>query len=268
MPVDPAKPRKVLVVHGVQSGTDADQHQHEAVAALIRARLNGLPVRFETEIYRYENINDQAQKQLKRVLGYFTSALSGQTALSAVAGFTLDLVGDVVIALEDGTTAAKIRKGLRDQVLAAFDDGFPLYLVAHSLGTVYALDVVNGLMKESGLFERASRKTWPVQGLVTLGSPLGLSMFRRSKVTPLGTGEKFFRWLNYWSRTDPVVSGSFYGKPRAGYQIAERFHTDSETSGWFIQDHVVDMGRAWLMAHTGYWDHAPIGDDLCALITN
>jgi hypothetical protein len=268
MPVDPSKPSRVLVVHGVQSSTDAEQNQHEDIAELIRARLNGVPVEFETEMYRYENINDRAQKKFKRLAGMFTTALTGKLTLQRVAGFTLDVVGDVVIALQDGTTAAAIRKGLRERILEIYEEGNPLYVVAHSLGTVYALDVVNQLMKEADVFDRSRRKTWPVQGLVTLGSPLGLSMFKRSKVTALGEGRKFFRWHNYWSRTDPVVSCSLYGKPRTGYEIAERFHTDATTSGWFIQDHIVDMGKVWLMAHFAYWDHAPIGDDLAALITN
>jgi hypothetical protein len=179
-----------------------------------------------------------------------------------------DLVGDVVIALEDGSTAAKIRAGLRERILETFEEGNPLYLVAHSLGTIYALDVVNALMKEEGIFDRESRKTWPVQALITMGSPVGLSMFKRSKVTQLGEGRRFFRWANYWARTDPVVSGSFYGKPQQGYHIASRFITSSETSGWFIQDRVVDIGKVWLLAHSGYWDHAPIGDDLARLITS
>jgi hypothetical protein len=265
--VDPSKPRKVLVVHGVQTSTDEELNQHEDIDALIRARLNGIPVQFGCEMYRYENINDAAQRKLKRLITLLTRALSLQKPVSDVAGFGVDLLGDVLIALNNDATAAKIRKGLREHILEIFEQGNPLYLVAHSLGTVYALDVINQLMKEDEIFRRESRKTWPVQALVTMGSPLGLSMFKRNKVTRLGTGRHFFRWLNYWARTDPVTTGSFYGRPRQGYHIAERFHTASDRSGWFIQDRVVDVGRVWLMAHTGYWDHAPIGDDLAALIT-
>jgi len=51
MAVDPTKPKRVVVVHGVQSGTDADQNQHQLIEALIKTRLNNAPLRFETEIY-------------------------------------------------------------------------------------------------------------------------------------------------------------------------------------------------------------------------
>jgi hypothetical protein len=268
MAVDPALPRKVLVVHGVQTGTDADLDQDQLIDVLIRNRLNGLPVQFSCDLYRYENVNDAAQGQFRSLLKLFVSALSGQQLLSSVSDTAADLVGDVVIALADDSTAADIRAGLRARILEIYEQGHPLYVVAHSLGTIYALDVVNELMEEHDYFDRDSRKTWPVQALITMGSPVGLSMFKRSKVTQLGAGRRFFRWANYWARTDPVVSGSFYGKPQQGYQIAGRFHTSSEQSGWFIQDRVVDIGRVWLLAHTGYWDHAPIGDDLARLITS
>lgn len=263
MPVDPTAVRKVLVVHGVETGSDSDQHQDQAIDKLIRDRLNGVPVKFEAALYTYEDINDKAQ----RLSSLLVKALTANTPLSSVAGFGVDLIGDVVISLEDGSTAAEIRDGLRQAILDVYAAGQPLYLVAHSLGTVYALDVVNGLMKEADYFDRDSRKTWPVQALVTMGSPLGLGLFKRSKVTKLGAGRHFFRWINYWSRTDPVVSGSFYGKPLQGYHIAERFSVSADTTGWIIQDRVVDMGKAWLLAHGAYWDCAAIGDDLVTLIT-
>ena len=66
---------------------------------------------------------------------------------------------------------------------------------------------------------------------------------------------------------DPVVSGSFYGSPQQGYRIAERFVTDAGTSGWDIQDRVVNTGKAWLMAHTAYWNYPPLGDDLASLMS-
>jgi hypothetical protein len=51
MAVDPTKPKRVLVVHGVQSGTDADQNQDQLIEALIKTRLNNAPLRFDTEMY-------------------------------------------------------------------------------------------------------------------------------------------------------------------------------------------------------------------------
>ena len=263
MPVDPGKTRKILVVHGVQTGTDEDLDQHELIDELVRDRLNNINIDFKTELYAYENINDKAQKKYKRLLGVILSGLIAKVAAKKA----LDLIGDVVIALNDDSTAAKIRKGLTEKILDIYEEGNPLFIVAHSLGSIYAFDVVNALMKRNDLFDRNSRETWPVQALVTMGSPIGLKMFKRNKIYEMGDGRHFFRWINYWDRTDPVVSGSFYGKPLEGYHIVERFTKDMDASGWFIKDRVVDVGHAWLRAHTGYWRSAPIGDDLAALIT-
>ncbi len=262
MAVDPTKPKRVLVVHGVQSGTDADQNQHQLIEALIKARLNNAPLRFETEMYRYENINDQAQRRLRQVIKLFFDNIVAEKAVD----LTADIVLDVLIALKGDSTAQKIRQGLVDRLLKIHEEGNPLYLVAHSLGTIYAFDAVNQLIGTRGLFDRSNRKSWPVLGLITLGSPIGLRMFKRNRVKPLGSGDKFFRWINYWDRTDPVVSGSFYGKPNEGYVIAERFATEGEDCGWIVQDKVVDVGKAWLPAHCGYWTHPGLGDDLVSLL--
>jgi hypothetical protein len=267
MAIDPSLPRKILVIHGVQTSTNAKQNQHKKIEQLVNDRLNGLPLKFATDIYRYEDLNDAAQKKFRSLLDLVLVALKAKVPLN-LTDKALDLVLDVVIALKNDATAAKIREGFRDKILKIYDDGNPCYVVAHSLGSVYALDVINELMGQKDYFTRNKRRTWPVQGLVTIGSPLGLSLFKRNKVKKLGTGRKFFRWFNYWDRTDPVVSGSFYGKPQQGYQIVERFPHDDPDCGWFIQDRVVDIGRAWLLAHVGYWDHPAIGDDLVTFISS
>ncbi len=272
MGVDPKKPRKILVVHGVQIDRDEDINSHETIRELVTSRLNGIPVQFETDIYRYENINDKAQKKLKKILNVFLNRLTKKIPFGKLIGtvihYGVDLVGDVIIKLKDGSTAMTIRDGLIEKIENIYEEGNPLYIVAHSLGSIYAFDAINQLIKDDRYFDRNNRKKWPVQALVTMGSPIGLSMFGRDTVIPFGQGRHYFRWVNYWARTDPVVSGNFYGKPLEGYQIAEKFTTNTKKSGWLIQDRVLDIGKAWLMAHVGYWDNASIGDDLVSLITS
>ena len=266
MAVDPTKTRKVLVVHGVQLGEDADQHQDRDIDQLIRNRIGGIPLAYEVEIYRYENINDAAQARLRQAVGL----IAGTPVHGALAKKAIDLVGDVVIALADGSTAARIRQGLRDKLLEIYKAGNPCYLVAHSLGSIYAFDAVNALIDTKGYFKRSSRRTWPVQGLVTLGSPIGLEMFgkNRKAVTALGGGAKWFRWVNYWDRTDPVVSGEIFGTQLNGYRIAEQYLRPDAKQGWAIHDRAVDTGKLWLMAHVAYWDNPTVGDGLVDMITN
>lgn len=266
MAVDPGKPRKILVVHGVETGTNADQHQDELIRKLVADRMGGLGVTFTTELYRYENVNDRAIRPFKVLIDLIVATPVG----AKLADEALDLVGDVVIAVADTGPAHEIRAGLRERIEQEFAAGTPLYVVAHSLGSIYAFDVVNELIRAPGFFDRSDRTTWPVQGLVTLGSPIGLAMFRgpRAAVSDLGAGTNFFRWNNYWDRTDPIVSGSFYGKPRQGYRSAETYVSPSIDQGWTIRDRIVDSGKHWLFAHTAYWELPIVGDGLVDMIAN
>lgn len=267
MSVNPSKPRKVIVVHGVQTGENDDQNQHINIKTLIEQRKGQLPLNFTTEMFRYEDVNDEALQLFKTAAG----AIASTPINGVVAQTVIDLVGDVVLSLQNGSAAAAIRERLKEQILANYEDGNPCYIVAHSLGSIYAFDVVNQLVAEPDLFARNSRKSWPVQGLMTLGSPIGLPMFSqrgRESVMEFGEGNKWFRWVNFWDRTDPVVSGNIFGSQLQEYSIAEKYQTDSQTQGWVIRDNIVDTGKVWLSAHTAYWDNAIVGDALVELVAN
>ena len=266
MAVDPTKPRTVLVIHGVQTCDGADLNQHELIAQLLQSRLGNMPLKFTTDLFRYEHLNDQAHGKYQKLIKLIVANPVGH----ALASKAIDLIGDVVTSRLDTSTAAKIRQGFKEKILDIFEAGNPCYVVAHSLGSIYAFDVINELMAGKEWFDRQSRRTWPVQGLITLGSPIGLSLFNkgRKKVQPLGEGDKMFRWVNYWDRTDPVVSGRMFGQNLTGYEIAEKYRTPSLKQGWVIRDRPVDSGKVWLMAHVAYWDNPMVGDGLFDMVTN
>lgn len=266
MPVDPSLPRKVLVVHGVQTSTD-NLNQDILVDELIKSRIGNIPLAYQCELYRYKNIAAAALKKYQTLLDLLVANPVGQAVGDAV----LQLAGDVVISLENGSTADKIRKGLRKAILDIYAEGNPCYIVAHSLGSIYTFDVINSLIGDGGYFDRASRKTWPVQGLLTIGSPIGLDMFKksgRSMLKDFGAGDKWFRWLNMWDPNDPVVSGDIFGEHLTGYKIAEDFLSGNPDQGWVIRDIVTDTGKSWLMAHTAYWHSPVIGDKLVDMMTS
>ncbi|NJD90567.1 MAG: hypothetical protein FIA91_03485 [Geobacter sp.] len=267
MAVDPGKPRKVLVVHGVQTGNNDDLNQDRLVDELIRGRLGPVPLAYGCELFRYEDLNDAAVKKYKILVDLLVANPIGQVVADSV----IDLVGDVVISLAPGGTADKIRSGLRDKIMEIYAEGNPCYVVAHSLGSIYTFDVLNSLINSNGLFDRTSCKSWPVQALLTIGSPVGLDMFRitgRDAVKNFGTGDKWFRWLNIWDRNDPVVSGNIFGRQLSGYQIAENFLSSDPGQGWVIRDIAADSGKNWLMAHTAYWHSSVVGDKLVDMITS
>jgi len=266
MSVNPGKKRVILVVHGVQLGADRDQHQDKSIKNLINDRKGNLPLNFSVDLYRYEDKNDKVIRPAKQLMKLIGKSPVGVKLANSV----MDVVGDVVISLADGGVAQEIRDGLKARILSYYEAGNPCYIVAHSLGSIYAFDVVNELIRDDSLFDRNSRKSWPVQGLLTIGSPIGLGMFKkgRSKIAALGQGSKLLRWKNYWDRNDPVVSGSIFGKSVSGFEIAEKYINNSPDQGWFIKDIPVDTGKNWLPAHTAYWEDAKVGDGLVSLIAN
>ncbi|MGR9071918.1 MAG: hypothetical protein ACU833_02520 [Gammaproteobacteria bacterium] len=266
MAVNPTNSRTVLVIHGVQLGDDAGLNQHLTIKELLKNRLGNIPLRYDTDIFKYEDLNDQAQSKFRQL-----TKLIVATPLGAfLSDQAIDLVGDVVTAKLNTSTAAQIREGFKNKILEIYEAESPCYIIAHSLGSIYAFDVIGELIRDGRFFNRNSRRTWPVQGLVTLGSPIGISLFRKGRpnVASLGDGTKWLRWINYWDRNDPVVSGSIFGKTLTGFDIAAKYLNGSPKQGWVIRDIPVDTGKVWLPAHVAYWENPMVGDGLVDLLTN
>ena len=152
MPVDSTKPRTILVIHGVQTGENVELSQDQLIADLLHSRLGNMPLQFKTDLYRYEDINDQAKQKIFKLNNLFTALPIGVN-LPDVA---IDLIEDVVSARLDTSTAAQIRQGLKAKILEIFSAGNPCYIVAHSLGSIYSFDVINELMADKQFFNRNS----------------------------------------------------------------------------------------------------------------
>lgn len=273
--VDFKKPPYLLVVHGVQGGEDADLRNHE----VVRQNLTKLvaspdlhfdtPFSFETGIVRYEDINDEASYLVRRVL----ASLTGNAIAGWVVDKAADLVTDVLLALEEGGTYDAITDHIQQRIEAIHAEGKPLYLVAHSLGSFYALEVINRLVGKLQMSNPAKAK-WPVQGLITIGSPLGLSLFRRGvddlrrrQIQVTVQSKPRFPWKNYWDAQDPVVTGSILGFPKES-----RFHLRFERQaakhkGWNIRSEEVNAGHTGhLGAHTAYWTDPVVGQGIVNMI--
>lgn len=272
MSVDPGKQRKVLIVHGVRLGDDSDIDNHETVTAAIDDRLDGLPLDYECSLFSYENMNNAAQNKFARLSKLLDKALISKVPILGLlkpSENLTDIIGDVVVNLKDGKTAKAIRAALRAQLEQYYSDGHHVTVIAHSLGSIYALDTINELIQDDAYYHRDDRSTWPVQGLVTIGSPIGIPMFRknRSKMMGLGAGSGFMRWMNIWDGGDPVVTGSIFGKPAHYPHVAEHYRNNADDFGWYIKDTSIDSGRAWLMAHISYWKNPAVIDEVIRLAT-
>ncbi len=169
MPVDFRKPAHIVVIHGVQTGEDADINCEEQVRTLINQSLADIHIdkEFDVRGYHYENINNDAQEFYRRIARAITASKPlAKRALKVV----IDLVGDVVTAAKKTSTAHKIRKGLKDEILKSYRSKNQVIVVAHSLGTIYALDVINDLIGNGHYFKGDDRSTWPVQGYVSMAA--------------------------------------------------------------------------------------------------
>ena len=271
MTVDFNRPTKILVIHGVQRGTNDDQTQDTFIDDSIRAQLTDLRIPFDVDIFKYEDINDDAYNVVKRALAALTNNLiAGWVVQGAV-----DAVGDVALALSEGDTYRQIKSKLHSRIIDSFNVGDPLFIVAHSLGSVYAFDVVNDIMRRAGYFIPNQVETRPVQGLFTIGSPLALDLFERdwqdaANLVPtdesIDDNFRLFPWRNYWDPTDPIVSGNIIGLPWNERQFEEKFGDRLFDLGWDVRSRRVLTGESHVKAHTAYWRDLNVGVGIRQLI--
>ncbi|MER5466519.1 hypothetical protein ABT010_39010 [Streptomyces sp. NPDC002668] len=93
---------------------------------------------------------------------------------------------------DSGTT---LDQRIRQRVTATLGDGGPAVVVAHSLGTIVALEVLHELPAAQ------------VPLFITLGSPLAMRtvVWPRIEPRPPRTPEGLARWLNFWDRDDIIA---------------------------------------------------------------
>lgn len=273
--VDFEQPPEILIIHGVQSGDNNDLRQHEVVKANLDALISSPdlhfedPLEFNTDIVKYEDINDDASYLVRRILATMTG--------NAIAGWVVDkaadLVGDVLLAISEGDVYKQITEHIADRIDAVHAQGKPLYIVAHSLGSFYAFEVINKLIGKLQM-ANSDKSKWPVHGLVTIGSPLGLELFkrdvdtlRRRQIQVNVKSTPRFPWKNYWDNQDPVVTGSIMGFPKEN-NFPFRFDRQrAKQMGWNIRSDQINSGHtAHLGAHTAYWTDKTVGQGIVNML--
>jgi hypothetical protein len=277
MPIDWTRPAHILAVHGVQTGKEGDIDADKKIRKLVKKNLelSHLQREFKVSQYLYEQINDDAQRFYKAIA---RAVVSGEPLAGSALSLAIDLVGDVVTAAANTSTASEIRKGLREVVLTSYEAGHQLVIVSHSLGTIYSLDVVSELMGDANLFVGDERETWPIQGLITMGSPLGLevelgpiTIFDRRIVERVaGADFEVFPWHNYFNALDPIVTGNVFGAPvdviGARGPVERRYGEETGAAQWLLRGHRITSGKQWLLAHVAYWKNPKIGGKIVDLL--
>ncbi|MFC9843394.1 trypsin-like serine peptidase [Streptomyces sp. NPDC127595] len=166
-----------------------------------------------------------ASGALRRSLAW----LAARTDLDAL--FMSAVLGDVARYLEDRGT----RQAVLDAVRESVPDSGGLTIVAHSLGTVVAMDLLTQL-----------DAAVDVRFLVTAGSPLGLDAVHERLLAPkLRRPERVARWDNVWCPADPVTIGCPL-RPRWGGDLHESVVTNPREQAHAIHEYLAhpDVARA------------------------
>lgn len=84
---------------------------------------------------------------------------------------------------------------VRDRIRSFLDENRPTVVIAHSLGSVVALEALH-------------QHRGPIPLLVTVGSPIGMRTVVRPRLRPQppATPDCVGRWLNYWDRDDIIAA--------------------------------------------------------------
>ncbi|MGR6974919.1 alpha/beta hydrolase [Streptomyces cynarae] len=139
------------------------------------------------------------------------------------------------------TLDARIRSRVRQHL----DPTGPTIVVAHSLGTVVA---VEALQSYEG----------PVPLLVTLGSPMGLRAVVRDRMRPqpLQVPETVDAWLNFWDRDDLIA-----GLPRLEKAVRPNGRSV------LPKTRRVDSDGAWVHPATKYLAHPGVAGPVLEAVT-
>jgi hypothetical protein len=209
--------------------------------------------------------------------------------------FIVEFIGDVVIYVSSFQVSAfqEVRDNIQKtvltvgkQIVAATDPNDttkPLYdslvFVGHSLGSVITYDLINALLVWdatvcNGQYDFQQR----VRTLITFGSPLDKTAFLfRTQISPehhyretlaalmqpliLEYGFRTFPWINIHSHLDPVSGAlDYYDWPPV--TPADEVKGPVAAGRYFIQNKIDPQARWPIVAHTDYWDHTIITDQL------
>lgn len=234
---------KLVIVHGVQTGSNEDAVKGPKQMARALQHFVGDRLQFETAFPAYENLNDEALDSFRTIGKLIMKAL--KSPMSSVLDTLVDLVGDVFV-YRNGNAGEAIRAQVRQTIQA--NPG--CVLVGHSLGSVVCFDILMDMMQEEN-FKEKERDNWPVQSLITFGSPLALDMFKNYRDLIPHDGIQPFHWYSYADRNDPVVSGRIFGKAFEQNRLMRDTYLDPGDQ-FRIHDRQVETGFH-LLAHINYW---------------
>lgn len=110
------------------------------------------------------------------------------------------------------------KKQIHERILSCFEKGEQHIVVAHSLGTVIAYNVLHELSKD-----------YPIERFITLASPLPFNVVQRHIVSPIQRPKALYGdWYNFYSRDDylttfPMTAPRFEISPKVKNHLITTF---------------------------------------------
>ena len=252
-----AEPLPVVAVHGISPGSaDVAGYGAELAASMLRVGV------------KRPRVIEAAWADLAgHVRGFAPLARVVAGALRA----SVDAVTQVVAYDYVDSYRARIMRRVESVV-----DRHPgCVLLGHSLGSVVCLDLIIDWISTGKMDLRADRSSWPISGLVTMGSPLGIDVpllpghgfvDRSERLERLSsvwrtTQTAAWSWVNLRDPDDPVTSGDVFGRPETSVPL--NAHAGYARLG--VIDYVVNTG-VHLHAHTNYWSNDAVARAVAALV--
>jgi hypothetical protein len=186
---------------------DEDEALRQLLEEVIETQLPACPGEEERRVLQHAHAELTATRQaqgsgelVRRLVNVCTTLLAlpgsrrgGQWASGRIMAGHLAQVTRYLARAEhdDGRT---LDERIRDRVLSFLDETRPTVVIAHSLGSVVALEALH-------------QHRGPIPLLVTVGSPIGMRavVHPRLRPQPPATPECVQRWLNYWDRDDIIA---------------------------------------------------------------
>lgn len=262
----------ILVIHGVASKPNRKLTHAKDVKNLVDRELKRKHMKLDYDVaaYQYEDLNSSSNTS--KLASLLLDALKVKSPITSnVMQTAFSLINDVVIAASNSPIARQIIGELKDKIMTFYGKQ-KVIVLAHSLGSVYAIQAINELIR-SGHFDGSNRYHWPVFSLVTIGSPLGVAInlpgnleifpyFPLEKVASQHTTGTF-RWHNLYHLSDPIVTGQIFGNFKTTTSktspLERRYQTDAGNSNWLIRHYHIGTGEKWLLAHIAYWNDPSLG---------
>jgi hypothetical protein len=236
--IDFSKKKVIIFLHGIQETDNEETLQHSKVLHDNFSKFVSDQVDDYLIIHPvlYESINDESLTEYGKqgIINYLISKTD-------IADYAVDVINFVSF----NKYHKMIDKKIQETILHYAEQQYPVYIVGHSLGSMYGLHVINKLIEQHKDCYELESVHWPVQGCITLGSPItNKEFFNTIEFIPFN-GVDVIEWINVFYENDIVTDLPFFDEVNLEEEIGK-------IDGWKYTQHVLQSDEGLIDSHTHY----------------